>query len=48
MLHPSDNFAKPAPSNVLDRKRETKIQLPLSIAICACRKASALMGAVRK
>jgi hypothetical protein len=28
MLHPSDNFAKPAPSHVLDRKREIKIGLP--------------------
>ena len=28
MLHPSDNFAKPAPSHVLDRKWEIKIGLP--------------------
>ena len=28
MLHPSDNFGKPAPSQVLDRKREIKIGLP--------------------
>jgi hypothetical protein len=28
MLHPSDNFDKPAPTQVLDRKREIKIQLP--------------------
>ena len=28
MLHPSANFGKPAPSQVLDRKREIKIGLP--------------------